>query len=65
MNERLEGMNENIHNMVTAALVDPVEAFKNEMQTVADRFFPWTPRPRQAVTVTSHDGRTTITHNNP
>ena len=63
MNERLEGMNENIHNMVTAALVDPVEAFKNEMQTVADRFFPWTPRPRQAVTVTSHDGRTTITHN--
>ena len=63
MNERLENMNEDIHNMVTAALVDPVLAFSNEMQTTADRFRPWTPRPRQTVTVTSHDGRTTITHN--
>ena len=63
INERLEGMNEDIHNMVTAALDDPVEAFMNEMQTVADRFVPWTPRPRQAVTVTSRDGRVTITHN--
>ena len=63
MNERLEGMNENIRNMVTAALEDPVEAFRNEMQTAADHFFPWTPRPRQTVAVTSRDGRTTITHN--
>ena len=63
MNERLKGMNEDIHNMVTAALEDPVEAFRNEMQTAADRFLPWTPRPRQTVSVTSRDGRTTITHN--
>ena len=63
MNERLENMNEDIHNMVTAALVDPVLAFSNEMQTTADRFQPWTPRPSQAVTVTSRDGRITITHN--
>ena len=63
INERLETMNEDIHNMVTAALEDPVEAFRNEMQTAADRFFPWTPRPRQTVTVISRDGRITITHN--
>ena len=57
----LEVLEQQMHTLATAALVDPVASFTGQLQELADGFFSEIPRPVRPVTVTSRDGRVTIT----
>ena len=63
LKERLQEMEEEVRDLAQAALEDPVEAFTNQLQRLADRFYSEIPRPREPIAVTSRNGSITIISN--
>ena len=60
---RLQEMEEEVRDLVQAALEDPVEAFTKQLQKLADRFHSEIPRAKETIAVTSRNGSITIISN--
>ena len=63
LKDRLQEMEEEVRDLVQAALEDPVEAFTRQLQKLADRFHSEIPWPKEPIAVTSRNGSITIISN--
>ena len=60
MQHALDQREEQVNNMILAAFQDPLQAFRNDLQNLANSFEPNLPSPTQVLSERSKDGRVVV-----